>query len=283
MTKNVAKKGAASNKTSSAKQAKSKKPASSGSKSASKTTAKSPAKTHGKTGNKKVIKAKAKSVAEKSAAKKAKPVSAPKAMAAKKKIKPQKASVAEKGKASRASEVAADVRVELVEEVVVSVAGDEQNISVHDEAIEAKKSGSEKAERAEGASSTVTDEAEVILTDAEGRRYCRVKECDQAATVDSYCRYHYLMYWKNIQIRKKILSEGRLERYIEELTSRYPDKYLDMLRKDLRNEKDFLSAIQELEIDDSGVDTEYEDEAQSYLEEVRGMSGDSNSREEEDF
>ena len=127
-------------------------------------------------------------------------------------------------------------------------------------------------------------EGEIVLTDAEGRRYCRVKDCDQIALVDSYCRYHYLLFWKNIQVRKKILSEGKLERYVEELTARYPDKYLDMLRKDLRNEKDFQAAIQELEIDEASVDNEYEDEAQSYLEEVRGMSSEVGAtREEEDF
>lgn len=126
-------------------------------------------------------------------------------------------------------------------------------------------------------------EEEIVLLDAEGRRYCRVRECDQAAAVDGYCRYHYLLYWKNIQVRKKILSEGKLERYIEELTARYPDKYLEMLKKDLRTEKDFLAAIQELEIDESSVDNEYEDEAQNYLDEVRGMSSEtgSNDRDEE--
>lgn len=127
----------------------------------------------------------------------------------------------------------------------------------------------------------VVDE-EVILTDAEGRRYCRVKDCDQLASVDGYCRYHYLLFWKKIQIRKKILSEGKLERYIEELTARYPDKFLDMLRKDLRSEKEFLAAIQELEIDESAVDNEFEDEAQTYIDEVRGM-GEPATREEEDF
>ena len=126
-------------------------------------------------------------------------------------------------------------------------------------------------------------EEEIVLLDAEGRRYCRVRECDQASAVDGYCRYHYLLYWKNIQVRKKILSEGKLERYIEELTARYPDKYLEMLKKDLRSEKEFLAAIQELEIDEASVDNEYEDEAQNYLDEVRGMSSEtgSNDRDEE--
>ena len=125
---------------------------------------------------------------------------------------------------------------------------------------------------------------EIVLTDAEGRRYCRVKECDQIATVDGgYCRYHYLLFWRNIQNRKKILSEGKLARYIEELTARYPDKYLELLRKDLRSEKDFMAAIQELEIDESGVDAEFEDEAQNYLDEVRGMGSETSNEREEDF
>jgi hypothetical protein len=113
---------------------------------------------------------------------------------------------------------------------------------------------------------------DIVLTDAEGRRYCRVKDCDQIATVDTYCRFHYLLHWKKIQVRKKILTEGKLERYIEELTARYPDKFLDMLRKDLRSEKEFLAAIQELEIDESANEGEFEDEAQTYIDEVRGIS-----------
>src|SRR5665213_248948 len=121
---------------------------------------------------------------------------------------------------------------------------------------------------------------EVVLTDAEGRRYCRVKDCDQLASVDGYCRYHYLLFWKKIQVRKKILSEGKLERYVEELTSRYPDKFLDMLKKDLRSEKEFLAAIQELEIDESANENELEDETQTYIDEVRGM-GETPAREDD--
>lgn len=123
---------------------------------------------------------------------------------------------------------------------------------------------------------------EPVLTDAEGRRFCRVRDCDQLAVVDTYCRYHYLLHWKKIQVRKKILTEGKLERYIEELTARYPDKFLDMLRKDLRSEKEFLGAIQELEIDESAIENEMEEEAQTYIDEVRGMEP-AGRETEEDF
>lgn len=123
---------------------------------------------------------------------------------------------------------------------------------------------------------------EVILTDAEGRRYCRRRDCDQLAMVEGYCRYHYLLFWKKIQQRKKILSDGKLIHYIEELTSRYPDKYLEMIRRDLRTEKDFMAAIQELEIDESGTEEGDFEEDNSIIDEVRGMS-EPHSREDEDF
>lgn len=161
--------------------------------------------------------------------------------------------------------------------------------SGEDEIVELKAASQKAASSASKARKNEVDKEssaddEVVLTDAEGRRYCRVRDCDQIASVDGgYCRYHYLLYWRNIQNRKKILSEGKLERYVEELTARYPDKFLELLRKDLRSEKDFMSAIQELEIDESGNDGEFEDEAQSYLDEVRGMGSEPSNDREEDF
>ncbi|HPI39221.1 MAG TPA: hypothetical protein PLJ21_00350 [Pseudobdellovibrionaceae bacterium] len=125
------------------------------------------------------------------------------------------------------------------------------------------------------------EDAEVVLTDAEGRRYCRAKDCDQIGLVDGYCRFHYLLLWKKIQVRRKILADGKLQRYVDELTSRYPDKFLEVIRKDLRTEKDFLSAIQELEIDESAGDSDFEEDT-NFIEEVRGM-GESAAVDDDDF
>ncbi len=114
-------------------------------------------------------------------------------------------------------------------------------------------------------------DAEIYLTDSEGRRLCRVRDCDQVANVEGYCRYHYLLLWKKIQIRKVILIDDKLEKYIVALTSRYPDKFLEMIKKDLKTEKDFLSSIAELEIDESVIpDDAGDDEAQSFTDEIRG-------------
>lgn len=117
-------------------------------------------------------------------------------------------------------------------------------------------------------------ETEVYLTDSEGRRLCRVRDCDQVTNVEGYCRYHYLLLWQKIQIRKSILVDNKLEKYIEDLTTRYPDKFLEMIRKDMKSEKDFLSAIQELEIDESamGDSDATDDDAQSFADEIRGVA-----------
>jgi hypothetical protein len=126
------------------------------------------------------------------------------------------------------------------------------------------------------------DPDEVILTDAEGRRYCKVRECDQISSVEAYCRFHYLLLWKRIQVRRKILADGKFEKYVEDLTSRYPDKFLEMIAKDLRAEKDFVAAIAELEIDESAIDGDFEDESQNFIEEVRGVTSETASIPDDD-
>jgi hypothetical protein len=113
---------------------------------------------------------------------------------------------------------------------------------------------------------------EVYLTDSEGRRLCKVRDCDQVANVEEHCRFHYLLLWKKIQIRKSILNDGKLEKYVEDLTSRYPDKFLDVIKKDLKTEKDFLAVIQEMELDENALnEIENEDEVQSFADEIRGI------------
>ena len=89
---------------------------------------------------------------------------------------------------------------------------------------------------------------QVVLTNAEGKQFCHHKECDQVATTGIYCRHHYISLWDLIQRKKKILEGGKLEKFIQEITSRYPDKFLDMMRKNLSTERDFTTTLHELEI-----------------------------------
>ena len=161
--------------------------------------------------------------------------------------------------------------------------GDE--IGEYEEELKAVEEADEDIEVIEEWTSEEKNKAdeEIVLTDAEGRRYCRARDCDQIAIVDIYCRFHYLMFWKKIQVRKKILVDGKLERYVEELTARYPDKFLEMIRRDLRTEKDFLSAIQELEIDESANENDFEEDNSAFIEEVRGVGESTGSVDEDEY
>lgn len=198
----------------------------------------------------------------------------------------EKKATAKAGKTAKVESKAKKAKPEFEEDLMVSDedlgAEEIPDLSEFDEEEEAtpETDASDDALAATPPPAPADDEA--VLTDAEGRPYCKVKDCDQIASVDSYCRYHYLLLWKKIQVRRKILMDGKLERYVEELTSRYPDKFLEMIRRDLRTEKDFLTAIAELEIDESGMDNEFEDESQ-VLDEVRGFGNESAISDEEEF
>jgi hypothetical protein len=76
------------------------------------------------------------------------------------------------------------------------------------------------------------------------------------ATTGGYCRMHYIKNWKKIKRKEMILREKKLNSYIEELVSKYPDKYIEAIRQDLASEKDFAKVVADLEIDESLDDFE---------------------------
>jgi hypothetical protein len=82
---------------------------------------------------------------------------------------------------------------------------------------------------------------------------CREVACELMSTTGGYCRMHYIKNWKKIKRKEMILKEKKLNSYIEELVSKYPDKYIEAIRQDLASEKDFAKVISDLEIEE-GLD-----------------------------
>lgn len=80
---------------------------------------------------------------------------------------------------------------------------------------------------------------------------CREVACDLSSTSGGYCRLHYIKNWKKIKRKELILKEGRLNEYVEELVKKYPDKYIEAIRQDLAEDKDFSKVVTELELDES--------------------------------
>ncbi|MEK6705997.1 MAG: hypothetical protein AABZ06_09425 [Bdellovibrionota bacterium] len=99
---------------------------------------------------------------------------------------------------------------------------------------------------------------------------CREVACEGLATTAGYCRLHYIKNWKKIKRKELILKEKKLNQYIEELVSKYPDKYIDAIRQDLTNDKDFAKVIHDLDLDASMDDFDMEGEpADSIIDNIK--------------
>lgn len=95
-------------------------------------------------------------------------------------------------------------------------------------------------------------------SEATGDSVCREIACEGLGTTAGYCRLHYIKNWRKIKRKEVILKEGKLNIYIEELVSKYPEKYLEAIRQDLASDKEFAKVLQDLDLDESVDDFESE-------------------------
>ncbi|MBU6374819.1 MAG: hypothetical protein KGQ59_02380 [Bdellovibrionales bacterium] len=94
--------------------------------------------------------------------------------------------------------------------------------------------------------------------DPSAESVCREVACEGLGTTAGYCRLHYIKNWRKIKRKEVILREGKLNVYIEELVAKYPEKYLEAIRNDLANDKEFAKVIRDLDLDESIDDFEGE-------------------------
>jgi hypothetical protein len=87
---------------------------------------------------------------------------------------------------------------------------------------------------------------------------CLEKGCENPATTTGYCRYHYIGNWKDIKKKQRILEDGELQDYIDELVEKYPIKFVEGIITDLVDEKTFFGVLKEMDID--ATDESFEDE-----------------------
>lgn len=66
-------------------------------------------------------------------------------------------------------------------------------------------------------------------------KICKEDNCHNAATSSGYCRLHYLKNWREIQADKKKKAAKNLNRYVESILKRHPDKYVEEIKKDIRS------------------------------------------------
>lgn len=143
----------------------------------------------------------------------------------------------------------------------------------------AKQAAAVPAPAAKGkkaAAGSDVEKTKKVSKKASGRGYdidaCREIACESSSTTAGYCRLHYIKNWRKIKRKEMILREKKLNQYIEELVSKYPDKYLESIRIDLADEKAFGKVIHDLELDESLDDVEGDDESDDAI--VEGIRRD---------
>ncbi len=101
------------------------------------------------------------------------------------------------------------------------------------------------------------------------KKRCREPGCDHEALIAGYCRLHYIKNWRRIKRKEAILASGQLNNYVEELVSKYPDKYLEVIRQDLASEKDWAKVVIDLELEAPEEDAPADEEAEAVSDGAR--------------
>jgi len=90
-------------------------------------------------------------------------------------------------------------------------------------------------------------------------RICTEPDCKNVQTTKGYCRLHYLKNWKMLKDEARRKASERLNRYVEGICKKFPDRYLEVIRKDIREKSSF---------DDGSGETMTHDEVEGILEDL---------------
>lgn len=107
-------------------------------------------------------------------------------------------------------------------------------------------------------------------------RICKEPECQNAATTEGYCRLHYLKNWKRLKEEALHRSTKRLNKYIESVIKKHPDRYMEVIKKDIRssNFESFVDSFNDGESGDSFKDdTAYDEEIEKLLKQLKIEKG----------
>lgn len=68
-------------------------------------------------------------------------------------------------------------------------------------------------------------------------RICTEPGCNNAQTTRGFCRLHYLKNWKTIKKEKQKAAAGRLNKFIEDIVAKHPDRYIEIIKKEIKSKQ----------------------------------------------
>lgn len=77
-------------------------------------------------------------------------------------------------------------------------------------------------------------------------KICIEEGCKNAQTTKDYCRLHYLKNWKKIKLAEQKKAADKLNKYVEGIVKKFPEKYVDVIRREIRTDRgDLQRAVDE--------------------------------------
>ena len=68
-------------------------------------------------------------------------------------------------------------------------------------------------------------------------KICKEPNCNNTQTTKGYCRLHYLKNWKKVKAKHQKNAAERLNKYIEHIVAMHPDRYIEVLKKEIRSKR----------------------------------------------
>jgi hypothetical protein len=87
-------------------------------------------------------------------------------------------------------------------------------------------------------------------------KICTEPGCKNTQTTKHLCRLHYLKNWKKLKEESQKKAADRLNRYVEGLCKKNPERYMDQIRRDIRTGKGEGIGLDEPLADDSDISFE---------------------------
>ena len=95
---------------------------------------------------------------------------------------------------------------------------------------------------------------------------CKKSLCKEPASINGYCRYHYIAGWRTENIDKKVKKLSHLEKTINEIKKRFTPEYLELIKADLATDENFRKVIKDMDLEEDINDFEISDDTQKIIE-----------------
>ena len=90
-------------------------------------------------------------------------------------------------------------------------------------------------------------------------KICTEDGCQNVQTTDGFCRLHYLKNWKSIRDAKQKKAADKLNKYVEGMCKKNPDKYVDVIRREIRSGGGDLGAATSQQSESTGFESEFDE------------------------